>query len=159
MLATLILKKKQNNQSWSYVVLDLGQRNVTHFVLSFHCVIDRQLIPSGFSRIMISFWDCPHLSNTTITVLFHVFQTLPHVRQTTDRRNFILGWELSGAHLWLYSVTNVIWTSITDKKYIKSNVTHWMRRLSDIWAIGIKLSVIVDTFTYLCYTDKKSPIL
>ncbi len=31
--------------------------------------------------------------------------------------------------------------------------------LSDIWAIGIKLSVIVDTYTYQCYTDKKSPIL
>ncbi len=30
--------------------------------------------------------------------------------------------------------------------------------ISDIWAIKIKLSVIVDTYTYLCYTDKKSPI-
>ncbi len=29
---------------------------------------------------------------------------------------------------------------------------------SDIWAVEIKLSVIVDTYTYLCYTDKKSPI-
>ncbi len=25
-------------------------------------------------------------------------------------------------------------------------------------AIGIKLSVIADSYTYLCYTDKKSPI-
>ncbi len=31
--------------------------------------------------------------------------------------------------------------------------------LADIWAIEIKLSIIVDTYTYLCYTDKKSLIL
>ncbi len=29
----------------------------------------------------------------------------------------------------------------------------------DIWAIWMKLSVIMNTFIYLCDTDKKSPIL
>ncbi len=62
-------------------------------------------------------------------------------------------------HLWLYSITNVIWTAITDKKYIESNAACWRQHLSDIWAVGIKLSVIVDTYTYLCCTDKKTPIV
>ncbi len=58
-----------------------------------------------------------------------------------------------------YSITNVIWTGLTDKKYIESNAAHWRQRLNNIWDIGIKLSVIVDTYTNLCYTDKKSPVV
>ncbi len=61
--------------------------------------------------------------------------------------------------LWLYSIIKVIWTAITDKKYIESDAARWRQHLSDIQAIGIKLSVIVDTYTYLCHTNKKSPIL
>ncbi len=48
---------------------------------------------------------------------------------------------------------------MTDKKYIESNAARWWQHLSDIWAIGMKLSVIVGIYTYLCYTDKKFPIL
>ncbi len=54
---------------------------------------------------------------------------------------------------WLYSITNIIWTAITDKKYIESNAACWSQHLSDIWGIGIKLSVIVDTYTQGIYTD------
>ncbi len=62
----------------------------------------------------------------------------------------------SNSHLWLRSITNIIWTAITYKKYIESNAARWRQHLSDIWAIGIKSS-IADTYTNSCYTDEKSP--
>ncbi len=62
-------------------------------------------------------------------------------------------------NLWLYSIINIIWTAITDKKYTESNVARWRQHLSDIWAIGIKLSVIEDTYIWLYYIDKKSRIV
>ncbi len=43
-------------------------------------------------------------------------------------------------------------------KHIESIAARWKQHLSNIWVMGIKLSVTADTYTDLCYTDTKSPI-
>ncbi len=50
---------------------------------------------------------------------------------------------------------NLFWNTL----YIERNAAYWRQQFRDIWAIGMKLSVIEDTYTYLRYIDKKSPIV
>ncbi len=59
--------------------------------------------------------------------------------------------------LWLCNITNDTWTAITDK-YIESNAIRWRQHLRDIWAIGIKLSVIMDIYTYCVILIKNLPL-
>ncbi len=54
----------------------------------------------------------------------------------TEQEPFWTELDQSFKNLWLhYSITNVMWTAITDKKYIESNAARWRQHLSDIWAI------------------------